>query len=243
MQLQEIVVDEREHVCRLVLNGELLTARSARELTAVVQELGEDRSLRAVVLDSSGADFCPGAAEDLDPLELRVNPATALAALRMPVIAVLRGAVTSVGLELALVADLRLAAPDTILQEPDVARGSLPSWGGTQRLPRIVGASEALRMMLMTEPLSAARAYEIGLVHEVVEDPSARSQQVVTEWLARAPLALEYAKEAVLAGAELSVREGLGLEADLNTLLQVSTDRAEGLAAFLGKRPPTFTGR
>lgn len=243
MELQRIVVDRRGAVCRILLSGTPMAPREARELESVTRELVEDRDLRILVLTSAGEDFCPGADEHLDPLAPGSDPTVALAAIRVPVVAVLRGRTASVGLEIALTADLRLAAPDTVCSLPEIIAGRLPSWGGTQRLPRLVGAAEALRLLLLGESVEAPRAAGIGLVHEVVEDPGARAQEIIGQWLARGPLALEYAKEAVLAGAELPVREGLALEADLNTLLQTSADRAEGLAAFNAKRLPTFTGR
>lgn len=242
MQLERLVVEREGDLCRLVLSGAPLSTREAVELGEAARELVEDRSVRAVVLASAGRDFCPGPAEDLDPLLPGLDPTVALATIRVPVVALLHGQVTSVGLELALTADLRLAAPDTRLQLPDVPAGRLPCWGGTQRLPRVVGAPEALRMLLLGEPVEATRALETGLVHEITDDLVARAGEVLSAWRARGPLAVEYAKEAVLAGAELSVREGLALEADLNTLLQVSADRAEGIAAFLEKRQPGFTG-
>jgi len=95
-------------------------------------------------------------------------------------------------------------------------------------------------MILLGEAVTAADALHDGLVHEVIDDPLARASEHTAEWLQRAPLALEYAKEAVRDGAELRLREGLALEADLNTLLQTTEDRAEGIAAFLQKRAPRF---
>jgi enoyl-CoA hydratase/carnithine racemase len=95
-------------------------------------------------------------------------------------------------------------------------------------------------MILFGEPVEASDALHQGLVHEVVDAPLERAAQYTAEWLARAPLALEYAKEAIRDGSELRLREGLALEADLNTLLQTSQDRAEGIAAFLGKRTASF---
>lgn len=243
MELQRIAVERAQGQCRIVLSGAPLGPREAAELDSVARQLTEDRELRVLVLDSAGDDFCPGADGGLDPLAPGADPTVALAAVRVPVVALLRGRTVSVGLELALTADLRLAAPDTVCAFPEVPAGRLPCWGGTQRLPRLVGPAEALRLLLLGESVDASRAAAIGLVHEVVDDPRARAGQVVEQLLGRGPLAVEYAKEAVLAGAELPVREGLALEADLNTLLQTSADRAEGLAAFLGKRPPGFTGR
>jgi enoyl-CoA hydratase len=243
MAAPEVTITDVDGVRHVTLPGGPLTAAHARELTQAAAQIIEDRSVRAVVLDADGADFCTGLAADVDPLTPGLDPTSTLAAVRVPVVAVLRGAVASVGLEIALTADLRLASLDVRCWLPEVPAGRLPCWGGTQRLPRVVGAAEALRLLLLGEPVDAARARDIGLVHEVTPDPAARAREMLTVWAQRGPLAIEYAKEAVLAGAELPVREGLALEADLNTLLQTSTDRAEGIAAFLDKREPRFTGR
>lgn len=243
MKFEHVTVSREGGLCRILLSGSALSTRESHELAVAARELVEDRSVRAVLLASSGDSFCSGASDDLDPLAPGIDPTPALAALRVPVIAVLHGEVRSVGVEIALTADLRVASPDTCLSMPDVAAGRLPAWGGTQRLPRVVGAGEALRMFLLAETVDAARAESIGLVHEVAADPSARAEEILATWLNRGPLAVEYAKEAVLAGAELPVLAGLALEADLNTLLQASSDRAEGLAAFLEKRSPRFTAR
>lgn len=238
-----VTVMREDRICRITLPGGTWTAGHARSLRAAAEQLIEDRDVRAVVIETTGADFCSGLATDLDPLAADVDPTRALARIRVPVVALLRGAVASVGLEVALTADLRLAAPDVRCWLPEVPSGRLPCWGGTQRLPRVVGVAEALRLLLLGETVDAERAFRIGLVHEVALDPAERAAQTLRTWQARGPLALEYAKEAVLAGAELPVREGLGLEADLNALLQVSDDRAEGIAAFLEKRDARFTGR
>jgi enoyl-CoA hydratase/carnithine racemase len=229
--------------CRITLSGGCLSAAEARALASTIAGLTEDRSVRSLILDSAGADFCPGGADDFDPLSGGLDPTVPLSALRFPVIAVLRGRVLSVGLELALAADIRLADRTAVFAIRDVAAGRLPCWGGTQRLPRIVGVPHALRMLLLSEQVDAADASDIGLVHEIVRDPAARATEIVKVWSTYGSLAMEYAKEAVLRGAEMPFREGLALEADLNTMLQVSSDRAEGIAAFLNKRAPKFVGR
>ena len=241
MLRERVGVSRHDSVLSIVLGEDRMTARQAAELVDVLADAAEDRDVRAVVLRSDCADFCAGAHDDLLAMPTpRPTPADRLAAIRVPVVAVLQGRVESAGLELALAADVRLAAPDARFRFPEVAEGRLPSWGGTQRLPRTVSPSTALRMILLGEELTAADARDTGLVHEISDDPRSRADAQVAEWLQRAPLALEYAKEAVRDGAELRLREGLALEADLNTLLQTSEDRAEGIAAFLEKRAPGF---
>jgi enoyl-CoA hydratase/carnithine racemase len=229
-------------VCDLRLPPGPLTRRAADELTAACDDLVEQRDVRVVVLGGGGPDFCPGPADDLDPLDAQPGPAAALARLRPPVVAVVHGRCASVGLELALCADVRLAAPDARFGL-DLSSGRLPCWGGTQRLPRAVGTARAAAMLLLGTELTAAEARAAGLVAEVADDVDAAAEAVVEALVGLGPLALELAKEAVHRGSELPLRDGLRLEGDLNHLLQSSADRAEGLAAFFAKRPPDFAGR
>jgi enoyl-CoA hydratase len=230
-----------DDIARIVLSGEPLGASEAGELRRSLAELVEDRSLRLVVLDSVGADFCPGAEADLG--EGPGNPAELLAALNAPVLAVLRGAVRSAGLELALAADVRIAAADATFALDDDERGRLPTWGGTQRLPRLAGRATATTMVLLGRELDAETAFRIGLVQYLEDDPAARAEEMATTLLALSPLALGYAKEAVNLGVEMAMDQGMRLEGDLNSLLARSDDRAEGLAAFFERRAPRFQGR
>jgi enoyl-CoA hydratase len=212
-------------------------------VVAACDDLAERRNVRVVVLAGTGEDFCPGAATDLEPLAVQPDPAAALARLRPPVLASVRGRCASVGLELALACDVRVAAPDARFSLGDVQAGRLPCWGGTQRLPRAVGHARAAHMVLLGAALEAADAVGAGLVAEVAEDLSGATEAMVTTLLGLGPLALELAKEAVHRGSELPLRDALRLEGDLNHLLQPTADRAEGLAAFFAKRPPDFAGR
>jgi enoyl-CoA hydratase/carnithine racemase len=162
------------------------------------------------------------------------------------VVAAIRGRCLSVGLELALAADVRLADPSGRFGLPDVVEaGRLPCWGGTQRLPRAVGVARATALVLLGEILTANEARRAGLLAGVAAagDLDEAVDATVEQLLGVGPLALELAKEAVHRGAELPLRDGLRLEGDLNHLLQATDDRAEGLAAFFAKRPPDFAGR
>lgn len=241
MRRERVRTLQRDGVLDIALGDALMTARQSAELADVLGEYGEDRDVRAVMLRSEAVDFCVGIEDDvIVPRSSGPTPADLLAGFRAPVVAVLTGRVESAGLELALAADVRVASPDARFRLAEVAQGRLPFWGGTQRLPRVIGQAGALRMILFGESVVASDALQRGLVHDVVDSPLDRAAEYTTEWLSRAPLALEYAKEAVRDGSELRLREGLALEADLNTLLQTSQDRAEGIAAFLGKRTASF---
>jgi enoyl-CoA hydratase len=240
----EVDVSGSDGVLWVRLPAGALSLATARSLAQVLDRAAASHELRVLALGCSGADFCTGIAADLDPLGCGLNPAEAIASLRMPTVAVLSGAVRSVGLELALAADIRLAASDVSLSLADLDAGRLPCWGGTQRLTRLAGPSLATRMLMLGESVAAPVAQELGLVHRTT--PAAQLEQgaraLCEKLAAQAPLALEYAKEAIRDGAHLSMPDALRLEADLNVLLQASEDRAEGLSAFLSRRTPSFGG-
>ena len=228
---------------RVTVPGGALDRRTAEELCAVVDELVEDRTVRAVLVAADESPFCTGPASDLDPAGLRHDPASALARLRPPVVTAIDGACHSVGLELALATDIRIAGRSARFALPDVAAGRLPCWGGTQRLARAIRPAEASAMVLLGTELDAERANALGLVHQIADDVELAATALLDRLVALGPLALELAKEAVHRGAELPLRDGLRLEGDLNHQLAATADRAEGLQAFFDKRPPDFAGR
>lgn len=242
MILRQITVSERaDGRCDVMLSGTPLSPTEARELEYQFERLADrQRDVRVVVVSSRGPDFCPGPAEDLDPLFGGTDPVAALAAISVPVVAALHGTVDSVGLELALAADLRVARDDTTFSMTDLAAGRFPCWGGTQRLPRSVGAGLATLMLLTGRRVDVTQAETHGLVH--VRGDQAAVNDVVAQLEALAPLALAAAKEAIARGAELTLRQALELEGDMNHLLQTTSDRAEGLSAFFDKRAPRFSG-
>jgi enoyl-CoA hydratase/carnithine racemase len=221
------------------LEGGFLGADVQASLADAVEEIRLSDETRVVVLRSRGRDFCVGGDGD-GPRD----GIAALASVRVPVIASLHGKVLDEGLELALACDFRLAAAGTRLGLTQLSRGVLPSHGGTQRLPRLVGRGQATRMLLLSEVLSARQAVKDGLIHEV-HDAARLSRKVAAlgrSMAARSPVAQKLAKEALLAAGDLSLAEGLRLEGDLYVLSQSTEDRAEGLAAFREKRRPKFSG-
>jgi enoyl-CoA hydratase len=222
----------------------LFDARAAHDLTRVADAARSEDGVRVLVLEGAGEDFCPGLAAGFEPLTSGLDPAAAIAELTMPVVAVLHGAVASVGLEIALAADLRVASDGAVLSLPDLAAGRLPCWGATQRLTRLGGPSLATRMLLGGEAIPAPVACAAGLVDTVVApgELPRTAARLAAHLAGLAPLALAYAKEAIRAGAQLPMVDGLRLEADLNVLLQASADREEGLDAFFAGRDPAFGG-
>ncbi len=194
-----------------------------------------------VLRNEPGSDFCSGIG--FDPLALQPDPASALAAVRSPVVCAISGECAGAGLEIALACDVRLCDGSARFAMREALEGRLPAWGGTQRLPRAIGASRASSMLLLGTEVDAATALEWGLAHAVEADLDEAVDRWLDELAGAGPLALEFAKEAVHRGSELPLADGLRLEGDLNHQLAATEDRAEGLAAFFDKRPPDFSGR
>jgi enoyl-CoA hydratase len=161
-----------------------------------------------------------------------------------PSVAAIRGYAFGGGLELALACDIRIAGDDARLGLTEVDLAIIPGGGGTQRLPRLVGRGKALEMILTGARIDAREALRIGLVERVVPaaEVKAAGLELARTLAAKAPVALRYAKEAVVKGLELPLADGLRLENDLATLLRTTEDRIEGAKAFLEKRKPRFTG-
>jgi enoyl-CoA hydratase/carnithine racemase len=223
-------------------------ARFISELSSACMSIDGNGGVRVTLLTAEGPDFCSGWAEGARESFLEskaLDPFGPLARLACPVVAAVQGATTGAGLELALTADIRIASEGARFRLPDIAQSALPVAGGTQRLRRLVGRSLATRMLLLGDELDAAEAYRAGLVSRVVPDFSLpdEAERVTGRLAALGPIALRYAKEAILQGGEMSLDQALRYELDLSVVLQTTRDRAEGVRAFLEKRPPKFTGQ
>lgn len=238
-----------EGLATLVLAAEPLSPECCAAALPLCEALAEDESLRALVIRAGSPRGAPApwplpsratSLEALRPLRALVG---AVAALPMPVLAVLEGAVVAEALELALACDLRLASAAATFAMPQLAEGRLPCCGGSQRLPRLVGLSAAYELFLGAE-WSAARAEALGLVTAVV--PGTALAAEATRWAARlaakSPFAARFLKEAVRRGLEVPLDQALLIEEDLYLLLQTTGDRKEGIRAFLAKRTPRFKG-
>ena len=174
----------------------------------------------------------------------RMAAAAAIAKLPMPTIAILNGDAMAHGLEVAIAADLRIAVDTARLGIGSLPDCGFPYDGGTQRLPRLVGPGIARDMLLTGRMLSAHEALAAGLVNRVApaEELENVAEQLVQQIVSAGPVASRYAKEAVHASGDLSMAQGLRLEADLSVILHSTEDRAEGLRSFAEKRAPQFRG-
>jgi len=171
--------------------------------------------------------------------------ASVVGAFPLPTIAAINGDAFGQWLELALACDIRISAEDARFSMPQVTYGEIPWDGGTQRLARLVGRGKALEMILTGEVIDALEAYRVGLVNRVVPRKALMKEAIAlaSEMADKGPIALRFAKEAVCKGMDLTLEQGLRLEADLYFLLHTTQDRTEGIRAFIEKRPPKFEGR
>jgi enoyl-CoA hydratase len=162
-----------------------------------------------------------------------------------PVIACINGFALGGGCEVAMACTLRFASENAKFGQPEVKLGIIPGYGGTQRLPRLVGKGRALQIVLSGEMLSAQEAYRIGLVNEVVPlgELIPRAEALAAKIIANGPLACKYVIEAVNKGMEMTLQEGLFLEASLFGVCCATEDKNEGTKAFLEKRAPQFAGK
>ena len=231
--------------------GNRIDIELATELREACRLVMDDEDIHLLILTGSAEVFSVGRerkheepAPGLDWI-VQLQVASSLAALPIPVVVAVNGDALDHGLELALAGDLRVAATNARFGLTDLSRGVLPWDGGTQRLPRLVGQAWARDMILTSRIIDAHQALAIGLVNRVVEADQlmAEVRQLADGVLAGGPIAARYAKEAVQKGMDLSLGQGLGLEADLNVILQSTADRAEGIQSFLQRRQPKFTGR
>ena len=218
-----------------------LNAPTIAELGQVMATLRADASVRAIVLTGAGEKaYVAGA--DISELAVQ-SPAQgkahatagqrvfdAIEALGKPVIAALNGFTLGGGCELAMACTIRLAADTARLGQPEVNLGLTPGYGGSQRLPRLVGRGLALELLLTGDMISAARAAEIGLVNRVVPAADLRAEAMKLAQLlaAKAPVAVQYILEAVRHGAEMPLAEAQHLEATLFGLISSTDDMKEG---------------
>lgn len=248
---------EEDHVELLVLNHPPVNALSTAVLGALDVRLGElPPETRAVVLTGSGTYFSAGAdLKELGALGLDAAPELVrrgheifgrLARFPAPVIAAVNGMALGGGLELALACDLRVAGDSAKFGAPEVNYGLMPAYGGTQRLPRLVGLAKAKELIFTGNLLPAAEALRIGLVNKVVPaGQELRAARDLAHTIAqRAPRAVAAAKAVIGDGLERPLAEGLRMESDrfLSEVLG-SEDLGEGIRAFLERRPPKFQGR
>lgn len=257
MHYETLIYEKTGGVGMITINrptvNNAINVRLVDELTDVCAGINHDEETRAVIITGAGEKaFCVGidlsefsSVAGINQRAKLLSVAAPVASLTSPVIAAINGDALGQGLELALACDLRVAAETAHFALPHIASGLIPWDGATQRLPRIVGKAKAMEMILTGESMGAIDAYKIGLVNKVVppEELIQAVKNMGQAMASKASLALKYAKVAIHDGLDLTLEQGLRLEADLYFLLQTTEDRTEGIRAFLEKRPPRFKGK
>jgi enoyl-CoA hydratase len=231
-----------------------LNDRVIAELGDAIDSARENADVGGVILTGAGRAFVAGA----DIAELVDHGAVSAKALaqrgqdvfrryeasRKPTIAAVNGFALGGGCELAMACHMRIASETAKFGQPEVRLGLIPGYGGTQRLPRLIGKGRALQLLLTGETIDANEAYRLGLVNRVVpaNELIATATTMLRTILANGPLAVAYCIESVNRGYDLTLDEALTLEATAFGLLAGTDDKREGTQAFLEKRPPRFTG-
>ena len=260
MTFENIILEKKNAIAYITVNRpkvlNALNMATMEELRAAFHDVKNDSTTRVVIFTGSGEKaFIAGA--DIGELSKQdavtgkeythrgQNVLNLIENLGKPVIACLNGFALGGGCEIAMACTMRLASDNAKLGQPEVKLGIIPGYGGTQRLPRLVGKGIAMQMVLAGEMITAQEAHRIGLVNEVTTPAELipRAEAIAAKIIANAPLAVQYAMEAVNKGMEMTLSEGLYLEAVLFAVSCSTEDKTEGTRAFLEKRNAQFKGK
>ncbi len=251
MSFKTIEVTTRGAVAEIRLNrpesANALDQQALADIDQAASTISDDAGVMVVLLTAAGDVFSSGwgtTGGDGAVFAHGYLPFRSLELMAQPVIACIEGDAHGAGLELALACDVRMASDTATFAMTQVATGAVPSLGGTQRLPRLVGRGKATAMILLGERVDAQGALACGLVNEAApkEQVRARVEELAAAIAAQGPIAVRYAKEAIRQGLDMPLEQALRYETDLTVLLQTTADRAEGVRAFLEKRAPKFRG-
>jgi enoyl-CoA hydratase len=260
MNFESLLLAVKDGVATLTVNRpdklNALNDQVVGQLHQAAQLLKDDGEVRGVILTGAGPKAFIAGADIADLAKQGVlqgrerslsgqQMLRAFEAMGKPVVAAVNGYCLGGGCELAMACHVRIASENAKFGQPEVKLGIIPGYGGTQRLPRIVGRGNALHLLLTGEQITAQEALRIGLVSKVVpaDQLAAEADKTVRTILANGPVALKLTMEAMDRGLDMTLDEGLSLEADLFGLVAATDDMKEGLTAFLEKRPAKFQGK
>ena len=260
MEYQNILLDIKDGIARITFNRpKVLNAMSFEvmtELACALKDCDQDTAVKALILTGSGEKaFVAGAdisqmqnstpVEIMKLMELGQDTLRFLETMSKPSIAAVNGFALGGGTEIALACDLRLASENAMFGQPEILIGILPGWGGTQRLPRLVGVGIAKEMILIGGQISAQRAYEIGLVNKVVTAAQLmeEAEKMARKFTTLPGFALKMAKSSINYGFDMSLDNAVKLELGAISQCFSTQDQKEGMKAFLEKRKANFTGK
>jgi len=230
-----------------------ITPDMARELGAICREVDTNDAIRAVVISGAGErSFSAGSdlniladMSDTWAFRNRIEYAAVVRNIRKPVIAALKGWVLGGGMEIALAADIRIAGHSARIGGPEVTRGWVGGGGASQMLPRLVGYGQAMRMLLLGEPVTAEDALRMGLVEELVADEEVlpRALAIAGKLASYSPIATQAVKASVRAALSMPLDAGLNYENEMHVICMSAKDRLEGIKAFQEGRTANFSGQ
>jgi len=260
MEFKNTLCEKSDGIATIILNRpttlNAMDADTVLELMARFEDAEKDENVRAIVITGAGEKaFCVGldlrimkdisSVKALDVTRLGQKLTLVIEELGKPVIAAINGYALGGGLELAMACDIRVASETARVGQPEVNVGLLPGWGGTQRLPRLVGKGIAKELIFTGKMIDAKTAEKIGLVNIVVppEKLKATVEELAKEIMNKSPIAIKLAKELINNSIEADQRTGLIQEAQAFGVLSSTEDFREGVSAFLEKRKPAYKGR
>ena len=233
-----------------------LNAPTLTQLDQVFDKLAGNPEVKGVIITGGGEKSFVAGADISEFLQVKGSEAAAfmargqrifdkIEAFDRPVIAAVNGFALGGGNEIALCCDIRIAAENAVFGQPEVALGLIPGYGGTQRLPRLIGPGKAKEIIFADERINAQEALRVGLVERVVPKGQAveEAKKLMKKILSKGPVAVKMAKKAINGGLGLSLRAGLDLEASCEGVCFSAEDKDEGSKAFLEKRPANFKGK
>ncbi len=260
MPYETIRVEPADRIATITLNRPPMNPISTQmidELNAVLDDIEKDIDIRAVILTGAGEKaFCAGA--DIaefgqafgegtvkDLVMSRHKMFTRVERFPKPVIAAINGYALGGGCELAMSCHLRLMADDATAGQPEINLGIIPGYGGTQRLPRLVGRTHAYELLFLGDRISAQRSLAIGLVNKVSDPASLMddAKALAGRLAGQAPIAIKLIIDSVNRGLETTIEAGLEIEADNIVVVSATEDAMEGTLAFMEKRPADFKGK
>ena len=260
MAYENLLVDVSDRIATITINRpkslNALNWATMQELSDALEEIAGGKDVGVVLLTGAGEKaFVAGAdiseLRDFTPLQVLEfsrfghEVLGKIERLPQPVIGVINGFALGGGCELAMACDILVASDNAKFAQPEVNLGIIPGWGGTQRLPRLVGRNIAKEIVLTGEMISAQRAYEIGLVNRVVPQAGLMetAREIARKILEKAPVALCTAKSVMNRGIDLDLESACALEANAFAIMFSTGDGAEGMTAFLERRKANFQGR
>lgn len=260
MEFENLILEKEDYLAILYINRpkamNALNGETLYELEAAVKDVKADSNIKVMIVTGTGnKSFVAGAdiafMLPLSPAEGRFFSDLGERVMRQfdllekPVIAAINGYALGGGCELAMACDIRLASETATFALPEVGLGVIPGFGGTQRLPRLIGEGRAKELTFTTDVIDAQEAYRLGLVNHVypLDQLMDEAKKLAKKIAAKAPLAVGYAKFAINKGLQVDIDTAMSIESDMFGMCCATTDKSEGMGAFVEKRKPQFMGK